>query len=135
MSLDVEQFPDDINPELTITHSIFCGRCGHNLRYARWVGRCNECGQPYNARPLIMQGIFHPGEERIPLSDSVVAVLCFVIAFFIVRGGLHPVVWHRIAMAVVSLVAGVLYARMCVHGFIGYFRAVRILRRIRDENL
>ncbi len=134
MPPDVEELPADINPDLTIVHSIYCGRCGHDLRYSRWVGRCNDCGHAYNARPLIMQGIFHPHEHRVPLSDTIVALLCFALAFFSIRGNLNPIAWDRVVISAISFATGILYTRMCVRAYTGCFRARGILRRIRQEH-
>lgn len=55
--------------------SLFCGKCGYNLRTLPYAGRCPECGNEYNARTLKMRGILIPQTVRFPTSDLVAFVL------------------------------------------------------------
>ncbi|MEE9294206.1 MAG: hypothetical protein V3W34_04465 [Phycisphaerae bacterium] len=128
------EMPQGVDPERVITHSLYCGRCGYNLRYQTYVGLCSECGNPYNARPLIMQGIFMPHAMRLPFLDMLVALLCLATAYFLIRHGLNPVVaWQLYAggfFALIGFVHVVLSIRTLGH----FFRFRRVLGRIRAEN-
>ena len=59
----------------TLSHSVFCDRCGYNLRCLRYVGRCPECGNAYNARPLKLKGIYHAFDLKLPVLDIFVAII------------------------------------------------------------
>lgn len=68
-SHDLERFADDMYKDRRINATVYCGRCGYNLRTLPYVYTCPECGNGYNARPLVMQGIFAPQEINFPFRD------------------------------------------------------------------
>ena len=63
---ELDRLADEMYLDRRIAHSVYCGECGYNLRTLPYAGRCPECGGEYNARPLIMKGIFnHEKIKRI----------------------------------------------------------------------
>ncbi len=124
---------EGLDPDRTITYSVFCERCGYNLHYSTYVGRCNECGNPYNARPLMMKGIFSPHTLRFPLSDMLLAILCLGIAFVMIRAGINPVSPWRLVFGGVFGLFGILYVRLSARLRSHFIRFSRVLRRVRDE--
>ena len=133
MSIADKESPEGLDPDRTLIHSVYCANCGFNLRYATYVGRCNECGESYNARALFMKGIFIPAAVRFPMGDILVTLLCCVISFSIFRGALRPAnPWAIFLAVMVGLIAGT-YAFLAVRRLSRFLRAARILRRIRAE--
>lgn len=55
--------------ENVIGSTLYCDKCGYQLRMLPHVGRCPECGNSYNARGLEMEGIFNPQRAEFPGSD------------------------------------------------------------------
>ncbi len=133
MSLADRELPEGLDPDRTLIHSVYCGNCGFNLRYATYVGRCNECGHPYNARPLTMKGIFTPAALLFPTADVLLALLCSVICFSTLRSALRPVNAWAIFLAVVAGLIAALYSILAVRGLLRFLRALGIMRRIRKE--
>ena len=79
---ELDRMADDIYLNRRIIGSIFCEKCGYNLKTLPYVHRCPECGSDYNARPLTMKGIFFPGNYDFPGSRMTSAL------FFLALGGL-----------------------------------------------
>lgn len=67
---DLERIADDTWKDRRITSATYCGVCGYNLRTLPYVYNCPECGGEYNARPLVMKGIFLPVEGLVPASET-----------------------------------------------------------------
>ena len=61
----------------TIDRAIHCAQCGYNLFTLPTIGRCPECGSPYNADRIPMQGIFFPTDRSLPWGDVLTTILCF----------------------------------------------------------
>lgn len=55
--------------ENVISSTLYCDKCGYQLRMLPYIGRCPECGNSYNARGLKMEGIFLPQQAEFPGSD------------------------------------------------------------------
>ncbi|UCF33847.1 MAG: hypothetical protein JSV78_00775 [Phycisphaerales bacterium] len=129
----IDKYMDEIAAEQAIGVSLYCGRCGYNLRTLPVVGRCPECGSTYNARPAKLDGIFREEDVEVPITDALI---------FLVLG--PPGYWLLIRM-VTSYSPGKLFFGSLLGGFGTYFgiRAVRkamrfmryhqIARRIRQE--
>jgi hypothetical protein len=73
---ELDRLSDDTYKDRRITGSIYCGRCGYNLKTLPYVYVCPECGNHYNARPLSMRGIFSPYEVSLPIRDVAAALVC-----------------------------------------------------------
>jgi len=86
-SRDVERLNDEVWTDRRIGHNVYCANCGFNLRHAPYVGDCHECGQPYNARPLAMKGIFSPHEAHVPVGEVLLSALCLFVGVSMIVGG------------------------------------------------
>ncbi len=135
MAYAQQEIPDGVDPEKQITQNLYCGSCGFNLRYARFVGRCSECGNVYNARPLKMEGIFLPHSIRFPLVDMVLGVfLCLASFFWIRRGVGTPADRGFLAFGGISAALGVFTLVYAVKQAMRFVRFHGILRRIQCED-
>lgn len=68
--------PDEL-AGIRIEDSLFCGKCGYNLRVLRISGRCPECGSWYCGRWPRRQGVIRPEEIAFPTGDPCTAMgLC-----------------------------------------------------------
>ena len=105
---ELEQLSQDIYSERRISHSIYCGRCGYNLRTLPYVGRCTECGNEYNARPVVRKGIYISTEVTFPFVELVCSM------FFTGSGGtwlitgVVPVVPWKVTFGGACLIGGVI---------------------------
>ncbi len=124
---------EGIDPDRTINYSVFCERCGYNLRYSTYAGRCNECGNPYNARPLVMLGIFSPISIRFPSVDMLLAVFCFGLAFIMIAASFNPFNPRALIVGAISAVFGALYTLYSFRQLRRFFRYQRVLARARSE--
>lgn len=73
---ELDRLVDDIRDRGVITASVYCGKCGYNLRTLPYVYQCPECGNEYNARPLSRRGIFPTSPYYIPLREMLATVVC-----------------------------------------------------------
>ena len=130
---ELSRMADQVDVDRTIMQSVFCSRCGYNLRYGKYVGRCTECGHPYNARPLVMKGIFSPQDLRFPLSDIVLALSCPVLGAWIIRGAVNPVNDWLLILGSALVLVGLFYVRSACRDLSRFVRFARIRRRIEAE--
>jgi len=61
--------------ERFLSYSVFCDRCGYNLRQLPYVGQCPECANHYNARPLKLQGIYSAFDLKFPWLDMMAGLI------------------------------------------------------------
>ncbi len=127
---ELDRMADLSDAERTIHQSLYCGRCGYNLRYSLYVGRCNECGNPYNARPLSMKGIFLPHELRFPGWDLLVTLACISFGVAVIWGALNPTNDWLLIFGAGLLVLGGVQGRSAIGGIKRYLTFRRVRRRI-----
>ena len=132
-SLKDLELPEGVDPEHTITHPLYCAMCGYDLRYLTYVGVCNECGSPYNARPLIMKGIFRPDSMRIPFLDIMMAMLFLGGAYPLIRYGINPVIEWRLYAGGLCVLLGLVHIGVSFRGLAHFLHFQRVLRRIQSE--
>lgn len=128
---ELERLADEAYKERRIGGTVYCGNCGYNLRTLYYVYRCPECGQEYNARPLVMKGIFLPQYTSPPWTDMAAVVFCGPIAFFLIDGATQPFEPVGFIMGLSAAVLTVVYSSICVHRWKALFKTLAILRRIR----
>lgn len=124
---------EGLDTQRTINYSVYCERCGYNLRYGRYIGRCNECGNPYNARPLVMQGVFNPHTHRFPTTDVLLTLLCFGFAYWVIRANINPPVAENLAGAGLFVFLGLLSLPLSIKRLSLFIRSFGVLRRIEQE--
>ena len=99
-----DQRPDlRYDPATRLLTSVYCARCGYGLKLQPKVGRCVECGNPYDAREYAMTGVLRTEDGRFPTSTLAVAGACFVTAWILFRAGVLPLAGWPLASAAVAL--------------------------------
>jgi len=130
---DLEQIADDLYKDRRIIGSVYCGNCGYNLRTLPYVYTCPECGSKYNARPLVMQGIFAPYEIEFPFRDIMVTLICGLgtLAFAAKTINAFSVQWLVLTVLFIVLTASLI---LHAHSRLArYFKAVEISRRVAEQ--
>jgi hypothetical protein len=119
-----------------IGHSLFCGRCGYDLRSLPYLGRCPECGQKYDANATKMEGIFRDEEVELPIGDGLGFLLFAVFTVCLIGSSLKPFASGRLFM---GLITGVLMLVFAVRGyarletFLSFHRVAKRIRRQKDD--
>lgn len=72
---DLEKVADDIWKDRRITSPTYCEQCGYNLRTLPYIYNCPECGNAYNARALVLKGIFTPRHGMAPTAETSLVVI------------------------------------------------------------
>jgi len=129
---ELERLADDAYKERRIGGTVYCGNCGYNLRTLFYVYRCPECGQEYNARPLVMKGIFLPLYTSPPWADMAAVVFCGPIAFFLIDGATQPFEPAGFIMGLSAAILTVVYGAICVRRWKELIKTHVILSRIRQ---
>lgn len=130
---ELERMSDEVDINRTLQHSVYCGTCGYNLRFATYVGVCTECGHAYNARPPIMKGIFDPNKVRFPMREILLALVCLVFGGSIIYNGIKPVSDWLLILGAAIVVLGMFYARTGYRELGRFILSLRLRRRIQDE--
>lgn len=90
-----DRIADEIYRDHIIVASVYCGRCGYDLRSLPYIHTCPECGQEYNARPLVMKGIFMPHMAEVPIREVLLLIVCGTGAALLLGSGFNPVdIWR-----------------------------------------
>ena len=132
---ELDEIAEDTYHNRRITGSIFCGRCGYNLRTLPHVYICPECGNRYNARPLKMKGIFFPRAVYPPFVDMALTGFFGVIAFLLLISALKPLDEGRLFIGVVFAVLTGLFAGRVAQKFQHFIKFRSLSKRIaEDEN-
>ena len=116
-----------------ITGRVYCGQCGYNLRTLPYVYQCPECGNEYNARPLIMHGLFKPHEMAFPFGAYLMALVLAVAAFVFGTFAFSPLKWVPFGFTLVLLALTVVYLAQALVLTRRFFHSVQIARRIEAE--
>jgi len=127
---ELERLADDAYRERRIAGTVYCGNCGYNLRTLFYVYRCPECGHEYNARPLVMKGIFLPQNISPPFVDMAAVVFCGPIAFFLIDGATQPFEPTGFAMGILAAILTVVYFGICIRRWRTLIKTRVILHRI-----
>ena len=122
------------DPERTIGINTHCARCGYNLRYGRYAGRCPECGSEYNARPLVRKGILSPGELSPPWFDGLLALTCVVSATYLIVRGAREETRGIVIAGSLCLIPGLLYVRFVFRNLVRYLEHRRAVRNSMDDD-
>ena len=131
---ELERIADDIYKGRILTLSTYCGECGYNLRTLPYVYTCPECGNAYNARPLMMKGIFIPYRDDPPVRDILSALAFAIATAVIVYGAFKPIDVIRLVIGLFFAAFMVVSAVQAVHKLKRYVLAIQILRRIKQED-
>ena len=132
-SEELERLADDAYTDRRITGHAYCSRCGYNLRTLPYIYRCPECGQEYNARPLVMKGLYLPAQAAIPVGDLLAVLLWTVAAAVFLYNAIRPLNEWLMALAVASVVLVIVHFCLAWVRFRAFFKATAIERRIRAD--
>jgi hypothetical protein len=128
---DHPELPSDIvDLERTLTYSVYCDRCGYNLRYQRFVGRCPECGGEYNARSTKMEGIYTARDNSFPVGAIFMTLVCLGLGVLMVIGGINPVSDWVLLGGAGFFIVGAMYTKLAYRGVTRYLRYRFIQRRV-----
>ena len=127
---ELERLADDAYKERRIGGTVYCGGCGYNLKTLPYLYQCPECGQEYNARPLIMKGIFLPLNITPPFADMAAVVFCGPIAFFLIDGATQPFEPAGFTLGVLAAILTVVYFGICIRRWRTMIKTRIILHRI-----
>ena len=130
---EVARAANEVETDRTLTYSVYCERCGYNLRHAPYVGVCPECGGGYNARPLAMKGIFTPGTVRFPSLDIFLSIVCMVLGAVLIADGIDPVQDWLLIIGGIFAVLGLKLMASIYRDARRYFRMRRVMRQIEAE--
>ncbi len=133
---ELEKLSDDIYRERRIIGSVFCGKCGYNLRTLPYVHTCPECGNEFNARPLHLTGIFQLYEAEFPFRDAASTVVCALGAVVLGLGAFKPPDppdLIRLVITAFFILCMMVFARLTFLAGRRYLLAWRIIRRIKLE--
>lgn len=119
--------------ERTLAYSVFCDRCGYNLRRLPYVGQCPECANSYNARPLMLKGIYHAFDLKFPLFDIMIVLACVGMGGAMISTSLNPVVDWAIVCGLTFFLLGLALAPTVYRDAARYLRFRRIIRRAQIE--
>ncbi len=119
---ELAKMQNRIDARRVIFHSTYCSHCGFNLRHAALIGRCNECGNPYSARPNELEGIFDPTAARFPYWPTAVTPICGAVSVYVLRGAVNPINDWLILL-------GIVFAGLTLASAFIAFRDVRQLVR------
>src|SRR5262245_47063510 len=79
-----------------ISHTLYCGVCGYNLKSLPYVYNCPECGNAYSARALSMRGIYRPGDDTFPAARIITAGFCGLIGTGLTIAGIIMTEWYNL---------------------------------------
>ncbi len=122
-----------LHQERFIHHPQYCGTCGYNLVKLLMVGKCPECGNEYNARPLEMKNIFLPDHMDLPWQDIAAAGLCLLTGILFIGNSLNPYASGGVFIGIVMILIGVPFVLKTVNKLRIVFRLHGIYRRILKE--
>lgn len=131
---ELERIADDMYRGRMLTLSTYCGDCGYNLRTLPYIYKCPECGNEYNARPLLMKGIFIPYRDDPPFRD-LLGIVGFALATAVIGyGALKPLDIFRLVIALFFMTFTIISAMQFGSKLKHYLRAIQILGRIKRED-
>ena len=131
---DLDKLSQDVFTERRIGYSVYCSRCGYNLRTLPYIGRCTECGSEYNARPAVRKGIYVSTEVWFPSVELVSVVFFLGWAAILVIGGSKPVVPWMLTFGFLFLVTGVISVYLFYRRLRQYLHFRWVARHVEDDD-
>ncbi len=132
---DLDKLSQDIFSERQISHSVYCSRCGYNLRMLPYIGRCPECGNEYNARPAVRNGIYVSTDLSFPSVELICVVFFLGWAGLWLITGVRPVIPWKVTFGAAFLLAGVISGYLFFQRLWRYLHFLWVARHIEyDED-
>lgn len=130
---DLDRLSDDIFKDRRISGSVYCGKCGYNLRTLPYLYQCPECGNDYNARPLVMKGVFLPQQIPVPWIDMLAVGFFGYIAYTYVSESLPAKEYPSLVVGIVAAVLGLIYLALLIRKWRTLIAGRILLRRIAES--
>ena len=136
MSLEsyLDRVADDIDKDRRISSTIYCGKCGYDLRTLPYLYQCPECGNDYNARPLVMKGVFMPVRTPVPWIDMLAVPFFGYVAYTFISESIPVRAYVSLAIGAVAAGLGLAYLLMTIAKWKMLIRNHVLLRRIERAN-
>jgi predicted RNA-binding Zn-ribbon protein involved in translation (DUF1610 family) len=132
-SRELDALAEDIYRDRRISAPTYCDACGYNLKTLPYVYTCPECGQSYNARPMVMKGIFVAYEAVFPFLDCVATAICALAATWLSWKGLPAKDVPSLTLAAVLVLLTLALLNRCINRFHRFNVARRITAGIEEE--
>jgi len=133
---DLDKLSDDIFKDRRISGSVYCGKCGYDLRTLPYLYQCPECGNAYNARPLVMKGVFLPQQTPVPWIDMLAVPFFGYITYTYISESLAVREYPPLVVGAVAAALGLVYLALVIRKWRTLITGRILLRRIaqsRDE--
>jgi hypothetical protein len=146
---ELRDLSEELYLDARIGTSLYCGRCGYNLRNLPRIYVCPECGGRYDATPLRMRGIFSTERGYFPFGDALAVAISAVSAVIVGLSAFDSAGWtaptppgtspwagvrltdpFRLVFGGVFALLAVLYSVKCFRQFGRFLQCRSILRRI-----
>lgn len=88
---DLSRLSEEYFVESRIGTPLYCAECGYNLLKLPYMYTCPECGSAYDARPLVMEGIFFPHHGYFPFGDIMAILISLVATLLLAVGAVEKV--------------------------------------------
>ena len=124
---------EDLYRDRRIRESIYCAKCGYNLRTLPRDYICPECGNPFKIRGISREGVFWRNPVYPPISSFVASTVFGVLSVVLLVPALRPLDRGRVALGLVfaGITAGFVVASF--KGFRKYLQHRIIERQIAEE--
>jgi len=125
-----DQLSDDVFKDRRISATVFCGKCGYNLRTLPYLYQCPECGNEYNARPLVMKGVFLPQRTPAPWIDMLAVPFFGYFAYTFISEALPVRAYVHLAVGAIAAALGLVYLGLVVRKWRTLIRGRILIHRI-----
>ncbi len=123
---------EDILLDRRIRTSMYCAKCGYNLRSLPRAYHCPECGHEYSTRGTT-HGIFLPHGVDPPIPLIVATLGSGLMAGFLIAGGIQVANENEIVLGCVFALITLGTGCMAVSRMAGFLNHRRIARRIEED--
>jgi hypothetical protein len=122
-----------LDPEFTISHAVYCGRCGYSLYTLPYRGICPECGQEYNANALEMKGIFKQDDMELPVGEGLGFCVFAMFAILLISVSIDPFQSGKFFIGLIMGAMGLVFAVRTYARLQEFIRCQHIAKRIRKQ--
>jgi hypothetical protein len=113
-----------------LNYDTYCAACGYNLRTRPRFGKCPECGNEYDARPLGFKGLLEFTPPRFPFSELWHVLLAGIgagVCALLAAAGSMRAWWAALPF----VVAMAIFLYLALRQGVRWWHGVRILREVR----